>query len=196
MDIPSQKARESLVEVGTAAEHTRRAVASTRAMYSSDVLILWGVIWIIGFTILHLQTAWAGYVFAALSAAGLIATVIWVSKKRPTRAPVRSSVSKKMFWRIFWFWVLLNPYIFAWLLILSPHNKLQVCAFVCTVGMFGFSVLGLWFDKLFIVGLGLAVTAAILLSYLLAPSSFYLLMVPTGGGTMLGTGLYFRLRWR
>lgn len=196
MNVSQEDARESLVEVRTAAEHTRRAVASTRATYSGDVLILWGVIWIVGFTILHLQTAWASYVFAALSAAGLIATVVWVSKKLPTRAPVRSAVSMKMFWRIFWFWALLNPYVFAWLLILSPDNKLQVCAFLCTVGMFGFSMLGLWFEKFFILGLGLAVTTAILLSYLLAPSSFYLLMIPTGGGTMLGTGLYFRLRWR
>jgi hypothetical protein len=196
MNISTEEANESLSVVQVTNERMHRGVASAQARYSSDLLVLWGLIWLAGFALVQFHREGAVYILAGLAAGALVTTVLWIWWRDPKRAVVRSDASRKTFRRVFWFWVLLNPYAFAWILLLAPLDALQVFAFMCTLAMFGFSVLGLWFNSPFVVGLGLLVTAAIVLGYLLSPAWLYLLAALAGGGTMLTTGLYMRIRWR
>lgn len=196
MSVSTEEANESLSVVQVTNERMHRAVASAQARYSSDMLVLWGLIWLAGFALVQFQRERAVYILAGLTAGALVTTVLWIWRRGPKRAVVRSDASRKTFWRVFWFWVLLNPYAFAWILLLAPLDALQVFAFMCTLAMFGFSVLGLWFNSPFVVVLGLTVTAAIVLGYLLSPAWLYSVAALAGGGTMLTAGIHMRIRRR
>ena len=101
-----------------------------------------------------------------------------------------------MNWRIGGLWGALLIYIFIWLRLLSPVNGMQVNAFICTACMFAYIVIGLWFESYFMIVLGLAVTAATLIGFYLLAGYYCLWMAFAGGGALLGTGLYIRVRWR
>ena len=196
MNVSTEDAHESLSVVEVTNEQMYKAVASAHARYSSDLLVLWGLIWLAGFALVQFHREHAVYILAGLGAGALVTTVLWIWRKGPKRAVIRSDSSRRTFRRVFWFWVLLNPYAFAWILLLAPLDALQVFAFMCTLAMFGFGVLGLWFNSPLVVGLGLTVTAAIVLGYLLSPAWLYSLVALVGGGTMLTAGIHMRIRWR
>jgi hypothetical protein len=61
--------------------------------------------------------------------------------------------------------------------------------------MFAYVVTGLWLEH-FMVWLGLVVTALTVIGLFLLPSYFYIWMAVVGGGTLAGTGLFIRNRWK
>ena len=175
MNVSREDARVSLTMIKAASDHTRKLVASS---YASDLLILWGLIWVVGFTSAHFYPH-------------LLICTRWRGK-----AATKTPASQNIAWRILGFWLLLFAFASLWLLLLTPSRGIQVCAFFCTVAMFGYVVIGLWSGSYFMFWLGLTVTSLTLLGYHLFPDYFYLWMSPMGGGALLGTGIYIRLRWR
>ena len=192
MNVSQEDARESLTAIKATSDHTRKVVA---ASYASGLLILWGLIWVVAFISVHFYPRRAPYIFNTLNAVGIVGTIL-ICRKWPARAATKTPASDKILWRIFGFWFLLFAFASLWLLLLSPAKGIQVSAFLCTVAMFGYVVLGLWLGSYFMVWLGLMVTALTLLGYYVLPGYFYLWMSPMGGGALLGTGIYIRVRWR
>jgi hypothetical protein len=188
----SEDANESLAMVDDIMVQTRKAIAS---IYASPLLILWGVIWIASFTVAHFYLDHAYYIFTAFNLVGGIGTFIIVQIFH-TRSPVRGPISRKEGWRLFWFWVLLFTYVLIWLAILAPFSGLQLNAIIATASMFAYIVMGLWFGSYFMVWLGLGVTATTLIGFYFLHQYYCLWMAFTGGGAILCTGLYIRLRWR
>ena len=95
------------------------------------------------------------------------------------------------------FWPLVFVYACVWLNIVKPNNGLEVNAFLVTVIMFAYVVMGLWFDSWIMTALGLVVTAFTLVGFFLVPTANYCLwMAVTAGGSLLGTGLFMKLWWR
>ena len=94
------------------------------------------------------------------------------------------------------FWVALFAYAGLWILLLKPANGVLLGTFLATVAMLGYVAIGLWSGSAFMTVLGLAVTSLTVFGYFVLPGHFYLWMAPTGGGALLGTGLYLRVRWR
>ncbi len=195
MHISPSEARESLSEVEDTAKRTKRMVACG----GGDVLfIVWGGIWALGYLSTHFLPLVTGWVWLALVAAGIVISVI-VGKRH---MPVRSPLDK----RIAWFWWLLYGYAGLWFVLLSPFIEVNgpeqsqmfwkhYGALVATVPMFAYVVTGLWLDH-FMVWIGLAVTALAVLGLFLLQPYFFLWMAITGGGTLIGTGLAIRKRWR
>ena len=192
MNVSREDARVSLTMIKAASDHTRKVVASS---YASDLLILWGLIWVVGFTSAHFYPHRAAYIFNTLNAIGIIGTLLICTRWRG-KAATKTPASQNIAWRILGFWLLLFAFASLWLLLLTPSRGIQVCAFFCTVAMFGYVVIGLWSGSYFMFWLGLTVTSLTLLGYHLFPDYFYLWMSPMGGGALLGTGIYIRLRWR
>jgi hypothetical protein len=191
MNVSDKDAQQSLAMIEDTAVRTRKAITSS---YASGLLILWGLIWILSFASVHFWRQWMAYIFNTLNAIGVIATIV-ICRRWRTAAAVKSPDSQKIGWRIFALWALLFVYAFVWVLLLAPTRGIQVCAFLCTIPMFAYVVMGLWFGNYFMLWLGLAVTGLTLLGFYLFPHYFYLWMSPMGGGALLGTGLYIRLRW-
>ena len=205
MEISQQEARESLGQVEQAVQRTRKMLAYGGA---DTLFIVWGVIWVLGFLGNHFSPIvklgnYVGPVFAQwlwiiLIAAGIVISVV-VEKRR---MPVKSPLGK----RIGWFWGLLYVYVSLWIGLCHPFMKVQghaqsmmlyrhFGAIAATVPMFAYVVMGLWLDH-FMIWIGLAVTALTLLGLFLLPAYFWLWMAITGGGTLMGTGIFIRNRWR
>jgi len=192
--VSSQEARESLLAVDQVTTRTRRAVASHA---SADLLVLWGSIWAAAYVATQMSLGKPQYInaiwFVLCSLGGVVSLVLGLRYWRagtPTRQP-------KLGRRIFAFWFLLGVFVTIWVFISRPRSGIQLNAFLVTALMFAYMVTGLWTGGAYMVWLGLAVTFATLIGYFLMPPAYYCLwMAGTGGGGLLGTGLYLRLRWR
>jgi hypothetical protein len=213
MEISSQEAGESLAQAEDAAARTRKLLAcrGTDALF-----VIWGVVWFLGFLgtefaprlLLALTrggevrgetVAWTvnGLWLALIALGGAVSVVVW---KR--RSPTKKGGGA----RFGWFWVLLYVYVNVWILLIWPFIKVEgaaesvrfwrhMSAICATVPMFAYVVMGLWLDH-FIIWIGLAVTALTLLGLFLVPDWFWIWMAVVGGGTLAGTGLLVRNRWR
>lgn len=193
MAVSQQEARESLGLVQDAATRTRRVVA---AGYASNLLILWGLIWMAGFTALHFAPRQGGTLFAILDGLGLLGTVFIAWRAWPTHACLRGAGVSRLARNIFLFWLILFAYAGIWLSMLRPTAGMQVGAVLVTAAMLGYVVTGLWTGSAFLIWLGLTVTALTLFGFYVIPGHFNFWMAPTGGAAVLGTGLYVRIRWR
>ncbi len=192
MNVSQEEAQASLSAVRDATVRTQRAIASA---YANPLLILWGMLWIIAFTAAHFYLSYAFHIFTAMAAVGGVGTAV-ICLVFHSKGPIQETSGPKLGWRIAVFWILLCVYIPIWLFLLAPFSGLQCNAFICTAAMFAYIVMGLWFDSRFMIVLGLALTAATLVGFYILRDYYCLWMAFVGGGALLGTGLYIRLRWR
>lgn len=192
MNVSQQDARESLSKAHDVMLQTHRAIASA---YASPLLILWGLLWVIAFTSSHFYFDYAFHIFMGMVVAGGIGTaaIRWFFY---SNAPVRDTSCQKAGWRMAAFWVLLCVYVVIWLSLFAPFNGMQCNAFISTAAMFAYVVIGLWFNSCFMIVLGLAVTAVTLVGFFILTPYYCLWMAVMGGGVILASGLYVRLRWK
>jgi hypothetical protein len=199
MEITKEEAKDTLEQIQNIVSETRKSIASK---YTSPLLIMWGLIWIACYVVTHILVVFQYYAFiwhlwSILCGFGVIATFVICRYQYKRGHPTRISKEKKDGLKMFLFWTLLYAYGFTWLFMFQPKNGIEYNAFLCTVIMFAFIVMGLWYSENYMVFLGLAVTATTLLGFYLIPPFYYnLWMAPTAGGGLLGTGLYLRFRWR
>jgi hypothetical protein len=186
MDVSSQEAQEALRLVENTQIQWRKAIG---ASYAGSLLLLWGGIWIIAYATMYFSPQIGGYVFTALDVLGIVGTVL-IARRWPLKGPE----AKAMALRMTALWLLLCLYALLWIILLRPATSNQIGAFLCTTGMFGYVVIGLWFRSPFMIVLGLAVTVLTVAGFYLVPHHFYLWIALTGGGTLMGTGLYIRRR--
>jgi hypothetical protein len=201
MNVSRDEAQATLSQIEDVRQRTKKMVAYA----GGDIcFIVWGVIWFIGF----LSTHFLGYrgttgltigsIWLVLVAIGIVVSII-VEKRR---AAVKSTIGK----RIGVFWWLLYVYVYLWIGLLFPFIEVQgraesvmfwnrIGAIAATVPMFAYVVTGLWLEH-FMVWLGLVVTALTVIGLFLLPSYFYIWMAVVGGGTLAGTGLFIRNRWK
>ncbi len=169
-------------------DHTRRAVANSGA---GPILIIWGAVWLVGYLATHflkdIEHKWMIYwVWWPL-----VATGMYGSWRIGSRIPFRSLFGK----RIGIFWFALFIYSDVWLVLLYPWNWVQMNAFVATLVMFAYVVLGLLFG-IYLLWLGIGVILLILLGYFLLQPWFFIWMAVMAGGTLMGTGIYIERKWK
>lgn len=186
MEISPEEARESLHEIEQVIANTRRSIGRGQ---SSGILILWGVIWSIGYSASQFFPARSGLVWLPLVAVGVIFSFWHHPRKRQQikRGPNDS--------RFGLFWLVLYLYIGIWTFLLYPFNFAHMPAFIATVPMFAYVIGGMWLDRFF-VWLGLGVTALAVAGVFLAPGWLNLWMAVTGGGSLIWAGLHVRRHWR
>jgi hypothetical protein len=196
MDISQEQAEKSLSDIQEMMKRTRRKVS---AGSGSLILIMWGMIWVVGFLSTQFLPKYSGWIWLVLDLGGVGGSILAGYMSSYRNPPVKHSDGKRLFWQIFFFWFILFGYIDIWIVILWPVKPEQMIAFGCTVIMLAYVIVGLFFER-FMLWLGLAVTALILLGYFLFLFGifhwFWVWMAFAGGGTLAGTGLYIRYRWR
>jgi len=200
MNVTKQEAQDSLNEIHDVIYQTRLAIGRSG---SSSILILWGVIWVIGYSVGQFVPKWAGLIWAPLVLIGSIGSWIGGSRSRPAGARGGFGL------RIGIAWLVLFAYASLWVCLLHPAhlpsgvewanyqpiNDRQIGAFFATVPMFAYVVGGLWLGRFF-VWLGAIVTALTIAGYCLLPGWFNLWMAFTGGGSLIVAGLFIRKYWR
>lgn len=167
-------------------EQTRRSLA---AGGSGQALIIWGLVWVLGFSgDQFLDASIQRWSWLALVTLGIIASLVLGIRQG---SKIRGGTG----WRIGAFWFALFLYASLWQWILSPATELPGALFIITVAMFGYVVMGLWLSN-FLTGLGLAVTLLAFVGAYLLPFYFSIWMALLGGGTLIVSGVYIHARWR
>jgi hypothetical protein len=207
MDISREQAQSYLEQIQAVSEQTKKRIA---AGSTAPQLILWGAIWFIAYIVTYLSYLLgfetysysarltdrismginiAGLCWLALIPIGIAASWILAVRKSPTK----SAHDRR--WGFCW--LILFVYGGVWLALLRPSNEYQTSAFFASLAMFAYVVTGFWVDRV-LLWLGIVVTLVILFCFYLFLSHpvFWLSMALLGGGTLAGTGLYIRLRWR
>lgn len=191
MDVSRQEAQDALAQVEEAAALTRRALADGG---TSTVLITWGGIWLVGFLTMHFRQATAAWIWLPLDAIGVAVTFV-VLRGSPVRSPREKGLG------LFWFFLLL--YGSLWMMVIAAASPRavtvtgeQVGAYVCTLVMFAYVVMGLWLRSALLFWLGLSVTAVTTASLFLLAPYFSLVMAFAGGGALIGAGVGIRRAWR
>jgi len=193
MNVSQDDARASLSTIRDARIQTQRAAIST---YASPMMILWGTLWIIAFIATHLYIEHGQHIFTAMNVVGIAVSAIIFYQLFHSKPPFREDPSERLGWRIAALWILLYVYVIIWLFLLAPFSGMQCNAFISTAGMFACVVMGLWFKSTFMIVLGLVMTGVTLVGFYLLTSCYCLWMAMMGGGSLLGAGLYIRVRWR
>jgi hypothetical protein len=190
MQITPNEAEESLAAINSMRQKMRHVVADGGTHY---FLFVWGVIWFLGFLGLHfLAEKTAGYVWLVLGVlGGLGSWGIGMLLHRRVRNASISAISG----RIGLFWLTLFAYCALTFWIAWPLDGRQVAMFIVIFAMLGWIAMG-FLLSFSLIGLALFVTALAVGGYHLLPDYFYLCMALLGSGTMIGCGLYIRLRWQ
>ncbi len=151
------------------------------------IMVLWGIIWLVGFVASQFLPAFVGWVWLVLNPLG-IGITIWLSV-RMSRHTVQSGVSRAI---LVW-WVALFAFdaLIIWLFHLDLSRDLIVLILLTIA--FGYFQFGLFTDRrISIIGILMAVLTVG--ATLLLPEYFYLTMGVLGGGLLLGSGLWFLRR--
>ena len=194
MNVTNEDAAQSLAQVEEMMAKTRQSLLSA---YVGSFLVLWGFIWIVSYLGTHFFPVWAAWIWNISSISGVIGTILvgrWQHGFSPTR---RNHSDKGFLLRTILFWPLVFVYAIVWLSIIKPGHGIELNAFLVTVVMFAYVIMGLWFGSWLMVVLGSVVTGFTLVAFHIIPAEYYSLwMALTAGGALFGTGLYMKLRWR
>jgi len=194
MEISPQQASEALKDINTVGQRTRDVAAYRTA---APILILWGVVWTVCFGVTHFSPHAAALAWLIGDVVGIAGTAVlgWIL---PRRGPVLSESARKVGRRLGWFWFLLFLFADAWLAILWPWRAEQFGTFVVTLVMFAYVVMGLWLEMRFMTVLGViggALATGAYLASLSIPGQLNLWLAIGGGGVLLASGIYLKVRW-
>ena len=149
----------------------------------------WGLVWAAGYAGDYFYGyPEAGRIWAVADLLGLVATVA---------VALRSSkrLADPLGPRIGALWLCLLVFGLLWIWVAAPAEGAELGFLAATIAMFGYVVMGLWLDLVFLA-IGLAVTAIATAGYIWLRPFFDLWMAFLGGGTLFGSGLYIVRRWR
>jgi len=171
------------VEIDKAILQTKKAVGH----FVGYILMMWGVIWAIGFTATQFSPHVAGWYWAALNTIGTIGTWLIISQSK-------SKFNRQVGGRLFLALVILSCYAILWGFMLHPSGHAGM-AFYLTVGTCAYVMMGLWLSRV-LLWLGLIVTGLTLAGLYLLPDWFALWMGITGGGALILSGLSICKSWK
>lgn len=164
-----------------------RTAASQHGRASAPYLIMWGIIWAIGYTVTAAapQLSW---IWATLIVGGIIGSVIL-----STLQSRRYGRGEGYAWRYFGSFGVIAVTVAALLSILRPLDYNQVSAFFpIVIGIF-YAFIGIWTKNWRMLPLGLALIGLTTLGYFTMPESFLYWMAGVGGGGLIVGGLWLRM---
>lgn len=166
-------------------QHTQRRSAVTYGyLRTSPHLILWGMVWILGYTGTYLRPHW-WLLWPVLVVLG-IAGSSYVGRR--TRAKEACAEG----WNYGASAVVLFLFFWATFAVLPPKSGLEVGAFVPIFVGLCYSIYGIWARAVRMLVLGVAVGALTVGGYFYLPAYFLLWMAVVGGGGLILGGLWLR----
>jgi hypothetical protein len=182
MSLSSKEAAESLSQVETA---TRRSSQLYFYHRSSPHLILWGIIWIVGYGGTGLAPRYGLVIWLALIAIGALGGAI-IGRCAKSDGPDTPPYA----WRNFALWLIILFFVFATYAILQPHLARQFCAYPALITGCVYMAIGLWRGLRYLIA-GAVVVALTLIGYYYIDQVFFW-FAAVGGGAMILTGIWFR----
>lgn len=182
MSIPPQEAADALRNV----EHTQHhSAAAYGYQKSSPHLLLWGVIWIIGYAVSYARPTWHLF-WPVLAAIGILGSffIVW----RTSRAGYQASLG----WRYGATFIAVFLFIAALFAILPPRSSLQIDAFFPLLLAICYVLMGIWTRGARMALLGLALGLLTIGGYFWLQHYFLLWMAAFGGGALILGGFWLR----
>jgi hypothetical protein len=168
-------------------ETTERRSASARSYKStSPFLILWGLLWAVGYGTTELAPQFTNPVWLGVTIAGAIASTII-----GMRVKDGGTAERKFDWRIFTVWIASLVFLSAIFTVVGPVSGAQMGAVIPLVIAWAYVALGAWAGPRIMI-IGVALGALTLLGYFEWPQHFAGWMAVVGGGTLIGTGFWLR----
>jgi hypothetical protein len=181
MSIDPREAESSLQDVARIEQRMREAFYYGG---SSSILIVWGVVWAVGYLVTYLSPPNANLAWYVLDGFGVLSAVaIGYTRSRARR--------RDWDWRLSAAFVLLMGFGIFWASLLGNAQWREISVFWSTLFMFGYILAGLWLGRFFIV-CGVAVTLLTLAGYFWSGPWFPLWMAVVGGGSLMLGGLWLR----
>lgn len=186
MNISPEEAAQALNEIKASQAAMRSLV---RAHRGHLYLWLWGAIWIVTSVLAGREPARWTLFSDWLSLAGLVATIAIGAIQRQQ---VKTRVDRRFLGVV----VALLVFDYGvWPFILGiPHSFNGFYGYGMLIWMQIYVVGGIWFAN-YLLWIGIAVTALVLVGFLAFPASFWIFSL-LGGATLVGTGTYVRLAWK
>ncbi len=187
--ITPEEAREALQLVEETTRQLRRSLAHGGMPY---FLIIWGLVWTLGFGATHfwgVTSPEAGIVWNVLVLLGAIASF-------GVGAYLGKRVRNPQGLQIAFFWLIWIVYSVLIVYFAHPRTGDQASLLISLLAMMGYVVSGLFYRSRFLAGLGLAVTVTMIVGYLAFPAYYNLWMAVLGGGSLIAAGAYILYAWR
>jgi len=182
MPVSPQEAVAALQDI---AKTERRSFSAYGYKAAAPHLMLWGVIWFLGYGGTYLLPPDSNWIWFGLLVIGAASSALIGMRMKPRGAA-------KFSWRIFFTWLSALAAISSVLSIFYPFNGLQVGSLFPLFIGWAYVILGIWMGGRFAVA-GLAIVALTLFGFFyLPPATFLLWMALLGGAILAGTGLWLR----
>jgi len=187
MTLSTDQAAESLKEI----DRTRRRSA-TAYVYanSSPFFVMWGVIWMIGYTGTDLYPRYANPLWLALMLAGTLGTVL-IGRTRAQAGQPHPGINRYAGIRFLASFVAIGAFIAATFAIFGHATHEQQAAFTPLIVALIYAVVGIWKGPRFLVT-GIAVAALTVGGFFFMHEHFMLWMAAVGGGALVLAGLWLR----
>jgi hypothetical protein len=178
--VSSSDAELALREIAKAERHSAITYGYRTA---SPHLVVWGVIWMVGYGLAYLRPAWP-LVWPALTIFGF-ANSIWLGWKERRRAQPFDWRYRATLLAV----VLFTVAIFA---ILSPKTSAQFSAFVPMLVALFYCLVGIWTRGMRLLVTGIALAVLTVSGYLWMRAVFPVWMAVVGGGALILGGIWLR----
>ena len=187
MTLSTDQAAESLKEIDRTGRRGARAYGYANA---SPHLILWGVIWMIGYAGTDLYPHHAGLLWTALTFAGFLGSIA-IGRVQRKDDDAHSGIKRHTGLRFLATWLAVAIFIAASFAIFGHATPQRQAAFTPLIVALIYSIFGIWKGPRFLVT-GIAVGALTLGGYFLVREHLILGMAGVGGGALVLAGLWLR----
>lgn len=175
MPVSPQDAAHALRQVERA---EARSAALLGYQRGSPHLILWGLLWAVGYGLCDYAPMRAWTIWAIVVTVGLLGSVLISRGARPR-------------WRFVAVAAVLIVFCLAIWTVSAPLSGRMVAVVIPLVVAAGYTVLGLWCGTRYVIA-GLTLAALTLLGFFVLPAYFLLWMAVVGGGALVAGGIWLR----
>ena len=180
MSLTPNEAADALRDIEST---SRRSGEAFGYRMSAPFLIIWGLVWVVGYGVSDLAPRLTGIVWPAVLVAGTVVSFIVGRYFVGNRSPQG--------WRFLALVPVVWLFLFATYAVMGPLNDRQQAAFVPLVIAALYSGLGLWIGVRYLIT-GIAVAALTLFGFFYLHQHFELWMAAVGGGGLILAGLWMR----
>jgi hypothetical protein len=180
--IQRQEAASTLEEIASTEQHSQKAYHYQKA---APHLFLWGVIWMIGYTVTYVRPHWYP-LWDVLAILGFVGS-FFISFR------ARGSDSQASYgWRYGATFIAVFLFIAALFAIFPPQSSLQIDAFFPLLIAIWYVLIGIWTRGTRVALLGLALGLLTVGGYFWLQNYFLLWMAFVGGGSLILGGFWLR----
>jgi hypothetical protein len=184
MPITTQEAADALQDI---ARTQHRASVLRGYERGGPHLILWGLIWVLGYGTCDLAPALANPAWLALDLVGICGSFL-IGRAAVTS---KTSASSGYGTRFAALGITIFAFVAATYYILQPHDLAQFGAFPALLVALIYSVVGIWRGSRWAIA-GIALGLCTVAGYAFFREHYMLWMALIGGGTLIVTGLWLR----